>query len=91
MASQALAALAQIPGAQIVGMADIAEERGAARAAEYSCPFFSDHQKMLADVRPDVAVITTPHPFHPPLAIDSMQAGAHVLVEKPLTAASNAR
>lgn len=84
IATTHLAALAQIPGAQIIGMADIAEERGAARAAEYHCPFFSDHQVMLAELKPDVAVITTPHPFHAPLAIESMQAGAHVLVEKPL-------
>ena len=84
IATTHLAALAQIPGAQIVGMADIAEERGAARAAEYGCPFFRDHQTMLAEVQPDIAVITTPHPLHAPLAIDSMQAGAHVLVEKPL-------
>jgi UDP-N-acetyl-2-amino-2-deoxyglucuronate dehydrogenase len=84
IAATHLAALKQLPGAQIAGMADVAAERGAARAAEYDCPFFTDHQTMLAEVRPDVAVITTPHPFHAAIAIDCFAAGAHVLVEKPL-------
>jgi len=79
-----LRAFAQLPAAQIVGMADINAERGAARAAEVGCPFFVDHRALLAELRPDVAVITTPHPFHPPIAMDCFAAGVHVLVEKPL-------
>jgi predicted dehydrogenase len=79
-----LRAIAQLPGAQIVGMADISAERGAARAAETGCPFFTDHRALLAEQRPDVAVICTPHPYHPPIALDCFAAGAHVLVEKPM-------
>src|SRR5437868_2532104 len=79
-----LQALAQAPKAQIVGMADINAERGAARAREVGCPFFVDHRALLAEQRPDVAVITTPHPFHPPIAIDCFAARVHVLVEKPI-------
>jgi predicted dehydrogenase len=84
IASLHLQALSKRSDVRIVGMADIAAERGAARAQEYDCPFFTDHRPMLAEVRPDIAVICTPHPFHAPLAIDALQAGAHVLVEKPL-------
>jgi UDP-N-acetyl-2-amino-2-deoxyglucuronate dehydrogenase len=84
IASLHLDALRRLPGAQIVGMADVAVERGAARAAEYGCPFFADHRELLAETRPDIAVICTPHPFHMPLALDAFEAGAHVLVEKPL-------
>ncbi len=79
-----LQALAQLSAAQIVGMADISAERGAARAAEVGCPFFVDHREALAELRPDVAVITTPHLFHPSIAMDCFAAGAHVLVEKPM-------
>ena len=78
-----LKALAQLP-AQIVGMADLAAEPGAARAAEYNTPFYTDHNQMLAETTPDIAVICTPHPFHAPIALDCFRAGAHVLVEKPL-------
>jgi len=79
-----LRALAQVPNAQIVGMADINAERGSARAAEVGCAFFTDHRALLADLRPDIAVITTPHPFHPSIAYDCFAAGVHVLVEKPM-------
>jgi UDP-N-acetyl-2-amino-2-deoxyglucuronate dehydrogenase len=79
-----LQALARLPGAQIVGMSDISAERGAARAAQVGCRFFVDHRALLAELRPDVAVICTPHPFHAPIALDCFEAGAHVLVEKPM-------
>jgi UDP-N-acetyl-2-amino-2-deoxyglucuronate dehydrogenase len=79
-----LQALARLPTAQIVGMCDIDAERGAARAAEAGCLFFTDHRALLAEVHPDVAVICTPHPFHAPIALDCFAAGSHVLVEKPM-------
>jgi UDP-N-acetyl-2-amino-2-deoxyglucuronate dehydrogenase len=79
-----LAALAQLPGAQVVGMTDIDATRGAARASETGCSFHTDHRALLAELRPDVAVICAPHPFHASLALDCFAAGAHVLVEKPI-------
>jgi predicted dehydrogenase len=77
-------ALEQLPGAPLVGMSDINVERGAAAAQAAGCPFFGDHREMLAELRPDVAVICAPHPFHMTLALDCFAAGAHVLVEKPI-------
>lgn len=79
-----LDALSKLPNAKLVGMADVAVERGKERAAEYGTLFFADHRELLNEVRPDVAVICTPHPFHMPIALDAFEAGAHVLVEKPL-------
>jgi UDP-N-acetyl-2-amino-2-deoxyglucuronate dehydrogenase len=84
IAATHLQALAQVPDAQIVGMSDINVERGTARAAEHSCPFFTSHHALLLETRPDIVVVLTPHPFHAPIAIDCLQAGAHVLVEKPM-------
>src|SRR5690242_19438473 len=84
IATSHLQALAQLPDAQIVGMADINAERGAARAAEVKSPFFVDHRELLEQTHPDIAVICTPHPFHAPIAIDCFAAGAHVLTEKPI-------
>ncbi len=89
IATTHLQALALLPDAQIVGMADLARERGAERAAAAGCPFFADHRAMLDAVRPDVAVICTPHPTHAALAIDALAAGAHVLVEKPVAIAAH--
>ncbi len=39
---------------------------------------------MLSEVHPDVVHITTPPPSHVALAKDAADAGAHVLVEKPI-------
>ncbi len=77
-------ALRQMPEAQIVAVTDIDPARAEARAQPMGCPWYTDHRAMLADLKPDVAVITTPHPFHASLAVDAFAHGAHVLVEKPL-------
>jgi len=45
---------------------------------------FTDHTEMLAAVEPEAVVISSPHAFHHPQIIASLQAGAHVLVEKPM-------
>ncbi len=78
-------ALKQIPNAEIVAMCDINAETGAPRAVDVGCAFFTDRHELLATVKPDVVSICTPHPFHAPVAIDALAAGAHVLTEKPMT------
>jgi predicted dehydrogenase len=42
------------------------------------------HLRALS-VPADAAVVVAPHPFHAPLAIAALEAGRHVLVEKPLS------
>jgi UDP-N-acetyl-2-amino-2-deoxyglucuronate dehydrogenase len=71
-------------GSTLVGLSDIDAEGVAARAAEAGCPAFVDHRAMLEAVEPDVAVICTPHPSHAPITLDCLDAGTHVLVEKPI-------
>jgi predicted dehydrogenase len=74
----------ELDAVTVVGASDINAPLGQARADELSCPFFTDYQEMLRTTKPDVAVILAPHPFHATLAIDCLNAGAHVLVEKPM-------
>ena len=71
---------------EVVGVADINLTAAEQRAEEFNpgCPYFSDHREMLAKTRPDAVAILTPHPLHAAIAIDCMQSGAHVLVEKPI-------
>ncbi|MEW5717005.1 MAG: Gfo/Idh/MocA family oxidoreductase [Chloroflexota bacterium] len=68
----------------VVAACDIRADPGKARAAEIGCAFYEDYRAMLAEVKPDVAVIVTPHPSHPGIAIDCLRAGCHVLLEKPM-------
>ncbi len=71
-------------GVNVVAACDIRVEPGQQRAAEIGCAFYEDYRLMLAETKPDVAVIVTPHPLHPSMAIDCLRAGCHVLVEKPM-------
>lgn len=71
-----------LPAVDVVAVADVNEAVGRERAAELGCPYFPDHRALLDAMRPDVVVVMTPHPFHMPITIDALEAGAHVLCEK---------
>jgi len=43
------------------------------------------YKKMLEETKPDLVYVVTPWEWHAPMAIDAMNAGAHVCVEVPLT------
>lgn len=62
--------------------------RDAARAESYRRRFggqraFGDYEAALADPKVDVAIIATPTATHRDLAILALEAGKHVIVEKP--------
>lgn len=44
----------------------------------------TDYQEILKDPEVDTIIITTRHNLHAPMVIDSLRAGKHVFVEKPL-------
>jgi predicted dehydrogenase len=46
---------------------------------------FSDHRELLRQVAPDALAIFSPHLSHYRLAMDALQAGCHVFIEKPLS------
>ena len=46
---------------------------------------YTDHRAMLAAERPDGVVVASPHPLHFAHAMAALEAGAHVMVEKPMT------
>jgi len=55
-------------------------------ASLYGVRAYDDVQEMVARAGVEAVVVTTPHPAHARPAIQAAQAGAHVLVEKPLAA-----
>jgi predicted dehydrogenase len=67
----------------VVGVADRDANRGRAVAATYGTRYFEDHRQLLAEV--DAVSIATTTPSHFDLAMESLEYGAHLLVEKPLT------
>jgi predicted dehydrogenase len=74
---------AQAQGCELVAVVDT---RAAARtqvAAELQVRGLDDHRALLGAV--DAVSVATPTPAHFAIARDFLQAGAHVLVEKPIT------
>jgi predicted dehydrogenase len=85
IAKQHLAALAQAPGACVVGVCDLSSVMAEATASRFHVPaFFSNFGEMVRATAPHVVHVTTPPASHAPLALESLAAGAHVFVEKPI-------
>lgn len=71
------------PGMELVGIADPSEEgRGVAQSV--NVPWFADYDEMLGSVKPRGVVIATPNATHARIAVQCLQRGAAVLVEKPI-------
>lgn len=54
-----------------------------AKAKFETVPVFESTEALLEARAADAVIISTPHYFHPPLAIKALKAGVHALVEKP--------
>ena len=86
IARQHLACLKTLPHVDLVAVCDRSSAAGEAAAERYGIPnWFTDHRAMFDKVRPDVVHVTTPANSHFGLAMDAIDAGAHVIVEKPVT------
>src|SRR5204862_4767337 len=79
-----LGAITSLDGADLVGVCDTDADQAAEVGEKYGVPWFTDHHELLATVRPQVVHICTPHNEHVPVAIDSLDAGVAVLLEKPV-------
>src|SRR3954470_15252330 len=79
-----LGAITSLDGIDLVGVCDTDADRVAAVGREYGVPWFTDHAELLERARPQVVHICTPHNEHVPVAIDSVDAGVAVLLEKPV-------
>ncbi len=54
------------------------------KAGDLPIRLYSDYEEMLAKEKPDVVDVCTPTYLHAEMAIKAMEAGAHVLSEKPM-------
>ena len=77
-------AIASLPDLRIAAVC--AEELALAEVfvAEHGGTPYGDWRAMLDDKSVDAVAITTPHHLHGPLAVAALEAGKHVLLEKPM-------
>ncbi|BAM46517.1 Gfo/Idh/MocA family protein [Amphibacillus xylanus] len=72
------------PHVEIVAVCDIVPERVEETAAQYGAKAFTDYQELLDQVKPDIVSVCLPNYLHAPVSIAALEAGAHVLCEKPM-------
>ena len=76
--------LSLLKDVEIVGVADINVERGLDTASKYRVRFFEDYRDLLPHV--EAVCIAVPTRLHHAVGMTCLQAGIHVLIEKPIAA-----
>lgn len=79
-----LAAIEAIPGSQLVAVCDTDPKTASAVSQRCGVAAFTDHRSLLESVTPDVVHICTPHHQHAQVAVDCLEAGVNVILEKPV-------
>ena len=73
----------QIPGVELVGVADPVREKAGALAREVDCQPFHDYEALLeTDI--DVLSVCLPSALHLPAAEAAAKAATHIMMEKPI-------
>lgn len=76
--------LSLLKDVELVGVADINVERGIDIASKYRVRFFEDYRELLPHV--DAVCVAVPTKAHYAVGMTCLQAGVHVLIEKPIAA-----
>jgi len=77
--------LQNFPDVELVAGVDIKSQRLQVMEEKYGFKnLYTDWKKMLKEIKPDAVNICTPNGVHAAPAIDSANAGCHVIVEKPM-------
>ncbi len=70
---------------ELVALADLSEERLGQSGKEFGVrALYTDYHQMLGHEKLDAVAVATPDHEHTAPVLDSLRAGCHVLVEKPL-------
>lgn len=84
MGTQHAATMKSVDEIKLIGSYDILEERQEA-AKSLGITAYPSFEDVLEDQQIDIILIATPNHLHKELSIRAMQAGKHVICEKPVT------
>ena len=84
-----LQGFAEIPRAEVVAIAGLDEERCHSLAKQFGVPrVYRDYQDLVADPDIEAVTVAVPNILHFPVALAALEAGKHIMVEKPLAPSS---
>ncbi len=75
--------LAELEETELIGFSDVDGQKTAELAAKYGCENYPDYHALLAQ-KPDLTVIAVPTSLHFEVGKNAIEAGSHILVEKPI-------
>ena len=70
--------------AELVGLFDIDQQKAKQKSDNYNCRLYDSAESMLSDSIIDAVFVLTPLEDHFKCTVDALNAGKHVLVEKPV-------
>ena len=73
-----------VANARLVAASEIDEARGKQFAEKWGVAVVTDYKELLKRDDIDIVALTLPHWLHMPIGVEAMNAGKHVLVEKPM-------
>lgn len=79
--------LAKLPNVEMVAFCDIIVERAKEAAEKYGvkgAKVYENYRELLKDKSIDVVHVCTPNKSHADITVDSLEAGKHVMCEKPM-------
>jgi predicted dehydrogenase len=79
-----LQSIAELADARLVAVCDVIASRVERVAKEHNAVAYVDYRQMLERRDIDVVNICTPSGMHAQMSIDALQAGKHVICEKPM-------
>jgi UDP-N-acetylglucosamine 3-dehydrogenase len=73
----------EMENVELVGISDISESRVNELAGQYGVKGYTDHKQLLEQGL-DIVSIVVPTTLHMPIGMDAIDAGANILMEKPI-------
>jgi UDP-N-acetylglucosamine 3-dehydrogenase len=74
----------EMGGVELVGVADVNAELAEAVARRYGTRAYSDYRRLLDEQKPDALTVAVPTQDHLGVALEALQRGIHLLIEKPI-------
>ena len=72
--------------AELIAVSDADIQQAQAVAEKYSTRFYHDYRELLEKEKPEAVSIAVPTALHERVGLAALEAGAHVLMEKPIAA-----